>query len=85
MNPKLNLRIALIILLTTFSFSAFGAPKDGAALKKIDEAINVHYLATEFDKAEAMLLGVIKACGTGCSRRRHRQGRDVHWPRAWLR
>ncbi len=67
MNPKLNLRIALIILLTTFSFSAFGAPKDGAALKKIDEAINVHYLATEFDKAEAMLLGVVKACGTGCS------------------
>ena len=67
MNPKLNLRIAIIVLLSVFSFSALAAPKDGAAQKKIDEAINVHYLATEFDKAEGMLLGVIKACGTGCS------------------
>lgn len=67
MNPKLTLRIAITILVSVFSFSAFAAPKDGAALKKIDEAINVHYLATEFDKAEAMLLGVVKACGTGCS------------------
>ncbi len=67
MNPKLNLRIAIIVLLSVVSFAAFGAPKDGAALKKIDEAINVHYLATEFDKAEAMLLGVIKACGKDCS------------------
>ncbi len=67
MNPKLTLRIAITILLAVFSFSAVAAPKDGAALKKIDEAINVHYLATEFDKAEAMLLGVVKACGKDCS------------------
>ncbi len=67
MNPKQNLRILVIVLLSVFSFSAVAAPKDGAAQKKIDEAINVHYLATEFDKAEAMLLGVVKACGKDCS------------------
>ncbi len=67
MNPKLTLRFLITVLIATFSLSAVAAPKDGAALKKVDEAINVHYLATEFDKAEAMLLGVIKACGKDCS------------------
>ena len=67
MNLKLTLRLAITILLAAFTSVAVAAPKDGAAQKKIDEAINVHYLATEFDKAEAMLLGVVKACGTGCS------------------
>lgn len=47
--------------------SAFGAPRDKAANKKIDEAINQHYLATDFDKAEAILTGTIKACGEKCS------------------
>jgi len=66
-NPKLTLRFLITVLIAAFSLSAVAAPKDGAALKKVDEAINVHYLATEFDKAEAMLLGVIKACGKDCS------------------
>jgi hypothetical protein len=66
-NPKKTLRITIALLFASFAASALGAPKDGAAMKKIDEAINVHYLATEFDKAEAQLLGVIKACGKDCS------------------
>lgn len=67
MNSKKTLRISIALLFASFALSASAAPKDGAALKKIDEAINVHYLATEFDKAEAQLLGVIKACGKDCS------------------
>jgi hypothetical protein len=66
-NPKKTLRISIALLFASLAISASAAPKDGAALKKIDEAINVHYLATEFDKAEAQLLGVIKACGKDCS------------------
>jgi hypothetical protein len=54
--------------LTTLAFGAAAAPKDNAATTKIEEAINVHYLATDFAKAEAQLLGVVKACGKdGCS------------------
>jgi hypothetical protein len=54
--------------LTTLAFGAAAAPKDAAATAKIDEAINVHYLATDFAKAEGQLLGVVKACGKdGCS------------------
>src|SRR5690606_4053951 len=40
---------------------------DGPAQGKIDEAINVHYLATDFGKAEELLLGTINACGNQCS------------------
>lgn len=50
-----------------FAATALAAPRDNAATKKIDEAINQHYLATEFDKAEAILTGTIKACGDKCS------------------
>jgi hypothetical protein len=54
--------------LTTLAFGAVAAPKDNAATTKIEEAINVHYLATDFVKAEGQLLGVVKACGKdGCS------------------
>ncbi len=41
--------------------------RDAAAGRKIDEAINTHYLATDFDKAEAVLTGTIKACEDKCS------------------
>jgi hypothetical protein len=41
--------------------------RDAAANRKIDEAINVHYLATEFDKAEGVLVGTVKACEDKCS------------------
>ncbi len=56
--------LALVLLLGA---SASAAPRDAAANKKVDEAINVHYLATDFDKAEAVLTGTIKACGDKCS------------------
>jgi hypothetical protein len=41
--------------------------RDTAANKKIDEAINTHYVATDFEKAEGVLLGTINACGDKCS------------------
>jgi hypothetical protein len=40
---------------------------DVPAQSKIDEAINVHYLATDFVKAEQLLTGTINACGNQCS------------------
>lgn len=40
---------------------------DVPAQGKIDEAINVHYLATDFVKAEQLLAGTINACGNQCS------------------
>lgn len=47
--------------------SLFAAPLDKSANAKIDEAINVHYLSTDFRKAEAVLRGTIEACGERCS------------------
>jgi hypothetical protein len=48
--------------------SAFAqGPRDKAANKKIDEAINEQYLATNFDKAEGILIGTINACDDKCS------------------
>lgn len=41
--------------------------RDAAAVKKIDDAINQHYLVTNFDKAEAILTGTVKACEAKCS------------------
>ncbi|HLV68823.1 MAG TPA: hypothetical protein VKY73_23565, partial [Polyangiaceae bacterium] len=41
--------------------------RDTSANKKIDEAVNMHYLATDFDKAEGVLLGTVKACEDKCS------------------
>ena len=50
-----------------FSSPAFGQfTRDKAANKKIDEAINQHYFATDFDKAEGILTGTIKACEDKC-------------------
>ncbi len=60
----LVLSFALFFLLGA---QAWAAPRDAAANKKIDEAINVHYLATDFDKAESVLTGTITACGDKCS------------------
>jgi hypothetical protein len=52
----------------------FGAPpafgqytRDAAAVRKIDEAVNQHYLATDFNKAEGILTGTVKACEDKCS------------------
>jgi hypothetical protein len=55
-------------LVILFALPAFGQyTRDAAANRKIDEAINTHYLATDFDKAEAVLTGTIKACEDKCS------------------
>lgn len=64
-RPLLKLITAALVVLAASTVAA--APRDAAATKKIDEAINVHYLATDFDKAEATLTGTINACGDKCS------------------
>lgn len=64
-RPLIKLLSAAIVAFAAATASA--APRDAAATKKIDEAINTHYLATEFDKAEATLTGTINACGDKCS------------------
>lgn len=52
-----------------FAASAVGAaPLDKSANSKIEEAIYDDYLATNFDKAEKKLRGIIKACGDRCSK-----------------
>jgi len=61
-------RLLWIALLTLVALPAFGQyTRDTAANKKIDEAINTHYVATDFEKAEGVLLGTINACGDKCS------------------
>ncbi len=62
------LRLLTLTLLVLFA-APVGAQytRDAAATRKIDEAINTHYLATEFDKAESVLTGTIKACEDKCS------------------
>lgn len=46
---------------------AIAAPRDKAAEKKIQEAIFTHFLNTDFDAAEGLLLGTIRACADQCS------------------
>jgi len=64
-------RLASLLLLMTVTVLVtrvgFAAPRDTAANQKIEEAINTLYLATEFDKAEALLKGVLEACEDRCS------------------
>jgi hypothetical protein len=61
-------RLLCIALLTLIALPAFGQyTRDTAAKKKIDEAINQHYVATDFEKAEGVLLGTINACADKCS------------------
>jgi hypothetical protein len=49
------------------SVVAGAAPRDKAAQKKIEEAIYTHFLNTDFDAAEGLLLGTIRACEDKCS------------------
>lgn len=65
MTIKPTLRVAAIftILLTSLGAMAAGR-KDKAASAKIDEAVNVHYIAAQFDKAESALQAAIKTCGS---------------------
>lgn len=68
MNRGLFHRIVTLLLVLFCSMPALGQfTRDKAANKKIDEAINTHYFATEFQKAEDILLGTIQACGEKCS------------------
>ena len=57
--------IGLLMLVAGPAFAQY--TRDTAANKKIDEAINTHYVATDFEKAEGVLLGTINACGDKCS------------------
>jgi hypothetical protein len=65
---RLSIRLLCLALFTFFTLPAFAQyTRDAAASKKIDEAINEHYLATDFDKAEQVLTGTVNACGDKCS------------------
>jgi hypothetical protein len=65
---RLSYRLLTLALVVLFALPAQAQyTRDAAASRKIDEAINTHYLATEFDKAEAVLTGTIKACEDKCS------------------
>jgi hypothetical protein len=59
--------LLLAVAALFLSPAVFAAPRDSAANQKIEEAINTLYLATEFDKAEALLKGVLEACEDRCS------------------
>ncbi len=67
MHRRLAFFFLFLVLCVSGAGNAHAAPRDAAATQKIDEAINTHYLATEFDKAEALLKGVIDACEDRCS------------------
>jgi hypothetical protein len=57
--------VAALLLLAQAAAAQF--PRDDAASRKIREAIDSHYLATNFDKAEDVLSGTIAACADQCS------------------
>ncbi len=68
MYRRLSIRLLCLALFTFFTLPAFAQyTRDNAASKKIDEAINEHYLATDFDKAEQVLTGTVAACADKCS------------------
>ena len=66
MYRRLSLRLLCLLLTLALPASA-QFTRDNAANKKIDEAVNEHYLATDFDKAEGVLTGTVQACGDKCS------------------
>ena len=66
MYRRLSLRLLCLLLTLALPASA-QFTRDNAANKKIDEAVNEHYLATDFEKAEGVLTGVVQACGDKCS------------------
>jgi hypothetical protein len=67
-NRGLFHRIVTLLLVLFCTLPALGQfTRDKSANKKVDEAINTHYFATEFQKAEDILLGTIQACGEKCS------------------
>lgn len=59
--------LATLALVLLAGGLASAAPRDKAALKKIDEALTTHYLNMDFDAAEGVLVGTIRACEDKCS------------------
>jgi hypothetical protein len=62
-----RLLILSVLFVALVTGLAWAAPRDTALRKKIDEAIADHYLATQFDRAEAAIVDEITACGSKCS------------------
>jgi hypothetical protein len=54
-----------LLLVSQSAFAQF--TRDKSANEKIDQAINEHYLATNFDEARDLLQGIIEACEDKCS------------------
>lgn len=68
MHSRTFTRLMAVLLVGLFSLPALAQyTRDKAARKKIDEAVNQHYLMMELDKAEAVLTGTIEACENKCS------------------
>jgi hypothetical protein len=69
-SPVQQSFLSLIVLALALLFPQLASAqytRDAAANRKVDEAINMHYLATDFDKAEGVLMGTVKACEDKCS------------------
>src|SRR5688572_10473486 len=66
-HRRIRTTLLVVVSVVFLTFTAHAAPRDNAANKKIDEAVNQHYLSTNFEKAEAVLTGTIKACEDKCS------------------
>lgn len=61
-------RLLAALMVGLFSLPAIAQySRDASAGKKIDEAINNHYLMMELDKAESLLTGTVAACEDKCS------------------
>jgi hypothetical protein len=71
LNRRLShslVRFCVAALLTLVALPALSAPRDAAAIKMAEDAINVDYLATNFAEAEKKLRRAIALCGTtACS------------------
>jgi hypothetical protein len=67
-HRRLVQKLLSITVFVLAASAASAAPKDKAANAKIEEAIYEDYLATNFKKAEKKLRGIIKACGSKCSK-----------------
>jgi hypothetical protein len=70
-NPRVfRNRCQWVLVLGAFlllALPARAAPRDGAAQKKMEEAIYTHFLNMDFDKAEGLLVGTFRACEDKCS------------------
>lgn len=67
MHRRSAFRLLVALAGLLLASAVVAAPRDNAANQKIEEAINKYYLATDFDKAEAQLKGIIEACEDRCS------------------